>query len=184
VATRLRQLGHVMPRREHLDALPRAEDDRSRLRFAERAQGRYRLFDQRMAERVAAALVVEGDGADILPDLGGDVGHPGAPSFVYPKISACFGEVDSGRIAAYTDGASALSGFQTAPPDLAILDIKIPRLDGAEALRLLRAKSDLRAIFLTSTNEVIDEVFALEMGADDFIRNPFSQRLLVERVKT
>ena len=87
------------------------------------------------------------------------------------------------RIAAYTDEASALSGFQTAPPDLAILDIKISRLDGAEALRLLRAKSDLPVIFLTSTKEVIDEVFALEMGADDFIRKPFSQRLLVERVK-
>jgi two-component system response regulator ChvI len=66
---------------------------------------------------------------------------------------------------------------------LAILDIKILRLDGAEALRLLRAKSDLPVIFLTSTKEVIDEVFALEIGADDFIRKPFSQRLLVERVK-
>ena len=87
------------------------------------------------------------------------------------------------RIAAYTDEASALSGFQTAPPDLAILDIKISRLDGAEALRLLRAKSDLPVILLTSTKEVIDEVFALKMGADDFIRKPFSQRLLVERVK-
>ena len=92
-------------------------------------------------------------------------------------------EAEGYRIAAYTDGASALSGFQTAPPDLAILDIKMPRLDGAEALRLLRAKSDLPVIFLTSTKEVIDEVFALEMGADDFIRKPFSQRLLVERVK-
>jgi len=92
-------------------------------------------------------------------------------------------EAEGYRIAAYTDGASALSGFQTAPPDLAILDIKMPRLDGAEALRLLRAKSDLPVIFLTSTEEVIDEVFALEMGADDFIRKPFSQRLLVERVK-
>ena len=92
-------------------------------------------------------------------------------------------EAEGYRVAAYTDGASALSGFQTAPPDLAILDIKIPRLDGAEALRLLRAKSDLPVIFLTSTKEVIDEVFALEMGADDFIRKPFSQRLLIERVK-
>jgi two-component system, OmpR family, response regulator ChvI len=92
-------------------------------------------------------------------------------------------EAEGYRIAPYTDGASALSGFQTAPPDLAILDIKMPRLDGAEALRLLRAKSDLPVIFLTSTKEVIEEVFALEMGADDFIRKPFSQRLLVERVK-
>jgi two-component system response regulator ChvI len=92
-------------------------------------------------------------------------------------------EAEGYRIAAYTDGVSALSGFQTAPPDLAILDIKIPRLDGAEALRLLRAKSDLPVILLTSTKEVIDEVFALGMGADDFIRKPFSPRLLVERVK-
>src|SRR5215469_9352563 len=75
-------------------------------------------------------------------------------------------EAEGYRIAAYPDGASALSDFQTAPPDLAILDIKIPRLDGAEALRLLRAKSDLPVIFLTSTKEAIDEVFALEMGAD------------------
>jgi two-component system, OmpR family, response regulator ChvI len=92
-------------------------------------------------------------------------------------------EAEGYRIATYTDGVSALSGFQTAPPDLAILDIKVPRLDGAEALRLLRAKSDLPVILLTSTKEVIDEVFALGMGADDFIRKPFSQRLLVERVK-
>src|SRR5215472_10618847 len=83
-------------------------------------------------------------------------------------------EAEGYRIAAYPDGASALSGFQTAPPDLAILDIKIPRLDGAEALRLLRAKSDLPVIFLTSTKEAIDEVFALEMGADDFIRSASS----------
>src|SRR5215469_7171944 len=92
-------------------------------------------------------------------------------------------EAEGYRVAGYTDGASALSGFQTAPPDLAILDIKIPRLDGAEALRLLRTKSDLPVILLASAKEVVDEVFALEMGADDFIRKPFSQRLLVERVK-
>jgi two-component system response regulator ChvI len=87
------------------------------------------------------------------------------------------------RIATYTDRASALSDFQTAPPDLAILDTKMPRFDGAEALRVVRAKSDLPVIFLTSTEEVFDEVFALEMGVDDFIRIPFSPRLLVERVK-
>ena len=68
------------------------------------------------------------------------------------------------RISAYTDGASALRDFQTAPPDLAILDIKMPRLDGAEALRVVRAKSDVPVIFLTSTKEVFDEVVALEMG--------------------
>ena len=87
------------------------------------------------------------------------------------------------RVATYTDGNSALDGFRTAPPDLAILDMKLPRMDGMETLRELRAKSDLPVILLTSKAEVIDEVSALKMGADDFIRKPFSQRLLVERVK-
>ena len=70
-----------------------------------------------------------------------------------------------------------------APPDLAIFDIKMPRMDGMELLRRLRQKSDLPVIFLTSKDEEIDELFGLKMGADDFIRKPFSQRLLVERVK-
>ena len=83
----------------------------------------------------------------------------------------------------YTDGASALDGFKTSPPDLTILDIKMPRMDGMETLRRLRQKSDTPVIFLTSKEEEIDEVFGLKMGADDFIRKPFSQRLLVERVK-
>src|SRR5689334_6842714 len=87
------------------------------------------------------------------------------------------------HVATYTDGASALDDFQTAPPDLAILDMKMPRMEGMETLRQLRAKSNLPVIFLTSTKEVSDEVFAFQTGADDFIRKPFSQRLLVERVK-
>jgi two-component system response regulator ChvI len=66
---------------------------------------------------------------------------------------------------------------------MAILDIKMPRMDGMETLRRLRQKSDLPVIFLTSKDEEIDELFGLKMGADDFIRKPFSQRLLVERVK-
>jgi two-component system, OmpR family, response regulator ChvI len=85
-------------------------------------------------------------------------------------------------IAAYTDTASALSA-QTVTPDLAIFDIKMPRIDGPEALRVFRAKSEVPVIFLTSSKEVVDEVFALQLGADDFIRKPFSQRLLVERVR-
>ena len=84
----------------------------------------------------------------------------------------------------YSDGASALDGFKTSPPDLGILDIKMPRMDGMELLRRLRQKSDMPVIFLTSKDEEIDELFGLKMGADDFIRKPFSQRLLVERVKT
>jgi two-component system, OmpR family, response regulator ChvI len=87
------------------------------------------------------------------------------------------------RVATYTDRASALDGFRTAPPDLAILDSKMPRMDGMVTLRRLRAKSDLPVILLTSKQDVIDEVFALKMGADDFIRKPFSPRLLVARVK-
>src|ERR1700740_3473307 len=93
-------------------------------------------------------------------------------------------EAEGYRITTYTDGASALDGFKTAPPDLAILDIKMPRMDGMETLRRLRQKSDLPVIFLTSKDEEIDELFGLKMGADDFIRKPFSQRLLVERVKS
>ena len=92
-------------------------------------------------------------------------------------------EAEGYRIMTYTDGSSALDGFKTSPPDLAILDIKMPRMDGMETLRRLRQKSDMPVIFLTSKDEEIDELFGLKMGADDFIRKPFSQRLLVERVK-
>ena len=89
-------------------------------------------------------------------------------------------EAEGYRIMTYTDGASALDGFKTSPPDLAILDIKMPRMDGMETLRRLRQKSDMPVIFLTSKDEEIDELFGLKMGADDFIRKPFSQRLLDE----
>ena len=92
-------------------------------------------------------------------------------------------EAEGYRIQTYTDGASALEGLKASPPDLAIFDIKMPRMDGMELLRRLRQKSDLPVIFLTSKDEEIDELFGLKMGADDFIRKPFSQRLLVERVK-
>ncbi|MCQ8782211.1 response regulator transcription factor [Mangrovibrevibacter kandeliae] len=87
------------------------------------------------------------------------------------------------RVETYTDGASALEGLQTRPPNLAIFDIKMPRMDGMELLRRLRQRSDLPVIFLTSKDEEIDELFGLKMGADDYIRKPFSQRLLVERVR-
>jgi two-component system, OmpR family, response regulator ChvI len=92
-------------------------------------------------------------------------------------------ESEGYRILTYTDGASALDGLKTNPPDLAILDIKMPRMDGMELLRRLRQRTDMPVIFLTSKDEEIDELFGLKMGADDFIRKPFSQRLLVERVK-
>src|SRR5436190_824546 len=92
-------------------------------------------------------------------------------------------EAEGFRVQTYTDGASALDGLKANPPDLAIFDIKMPRMDGMELLRRLRQKSDLPVIFLTSKDEEIDELFGLKLGADDFIRKPFSQRLLVERVK-
>jgi DNA-binding response OmpR family regulator len=66
-------------------------------------------------------------------------------------------EAEGYRINTYTDGVSALDGFRTKPPDLAILDIKMPRMDGMETLRRLRQKSDLPVIFLTSKEEEIDE---------------------------
>ena len=92
-------------------------------------------------------------------------------------------EAEGYAVQTYTDGATALSGLQDTPPDVAILDIKMPRMDGMELLRRLRQKSELPVIFLTSKDDEIDELFGLKMGADDFIRKPFSQRLLVERVK-
>jgi two-component system response regulator ChvI len=94
-------------------------------------------------------------------------------------------ESEGYRVQAYTDGASALDGIQGQgnAPDLAILDIKMPRMDGMELLRRLRQKNDMPVIFLTSKDDEIDELFGLKMGADDFIKKPFSQRLLVERVK-
>ncbi|HUF86510.1 MAG TPA: response regulator transcription factor [Thermohalobaculum sp.] len=92
-------------------------------------------------------------------------------------------EAEGYEVTSYTDGASALAALTNAPPDLAILDIKMPRMDGMELLRRLRAKTDLPVIFLTSKDEEIDEVIGLRMGADDYVRKPFSQRLLIERIR-
>ncbi len=92
-------------------------------------------------------------------------------------------EAEGYKTQTYNDGASALDGFAENPPDLAILDIKMPRMDGMELLRRLRQKSELPVIFLTSKDEEIDELFGLKMGADDYIRKPFSLRLLIERVR-
>ena len=92
-------------------------------------------------------------------------------------------EAEGYRILTYTDGASALEGFKTQPPDLAILDIKMPRMDGMELLERLRRTSRLPVIFLTSKDDEVDELMGLRMGADDYIKKPFSQRLLVERIR-
>jgi len=92
-------------------------------------------------------------------------------------------EAEGYKIRTYNDGNSALEGLGEDPPDLAILDIKMPRMDGMELLRRLRQKSDMPVIFLTSKDEEIDELFGLKMGADDYIAKPFSQRLIIERVR-
>ncbi|HBM89425.1 MAG: response regulator transcription factor [Parvibaculaceae bacterium] len=92
-------------------------------------------------------------------------------------------EAEGFHVQTYTDGAAALAGLGANPPDVAVFDIKMPRMDGLELLRRLRQNSELPVIFLTSKDEEIDEMFGLKMGADDYIKKPFSQRLLVERVK-
>ena len=92
-------------------------------------------------------------------------------------------EAEGYEVRTYNDGASALVALEQSPPDLAIFDIKMPRMDGMELLRRLRLKSDLPVIFLTSKDEEIDELIGLRMGADDYMRKPFSQRLLVERIR-
>ena len=92
-------------------------------------------------------------------------------------------ETEGYKVRTYNDGASGLEGITDEPPDIAILDIKMPRMDGMELLRRLRQDSEMPVIFLTSKDEEIDELFGLKMGADDYIKKPFSQRLLVERVK-
>ena len=92
-------------------------------------------------------------------------------------------ETEGYSVQKYNDGATAFQGLQDNPPDMAIFDIKMPRMDGMELLRRIRQKTDLPVIFLTSKDDEIDELFGLKMGADDFIKKPFSQRLLVERVK-
>jgi two-component system response regulator ChvI len=83
----------------------------------------------------------------------------------------------------YSDGATALKALTDNPPDLAVLDIKMPRMDGMELLRRLREKSELPVIFLTSKDDEIDQALGLAMGADDYISKPFSQRLLIERIR-
>ena len=92
-------------------------------------------------------------------------------------------EQEGYHVRTFTDGAAALTALTTTPPDLAILDIKMPRMDGLELLRRLRQAQDLPVIFLTSKDEEIDELMGLNAGADDYIRKPFSQRLLLERVR-
>jgi two-component system response regulator ChvI len=92
-------------------------------------------------------------------------------------------EAEGFTVRSYNDGAEALKGLTTQPADLAILDIKMPRMDGMELLGHLRKDSAMPVIFLTSKDDEVDEVLGLRMGADDYIKKPFSQRLLVERIR-
>jgi len=86
-------------------------------------------------------------------------------------------------VKSYYDGAAGLAALESDPPDLAILDVKMPRMDGMEVLRRFRRTSDIPVIILTSKDEEIDEILGFNLGADDYIHKPFSQRLLIERVK-
>ncbi len=87
------------------------------------------------------------------------------------------------NVRVYSDGEAALKALSDNPPDLAVLDIKMPRMDGMELLRRLREKSALPVIFLTSKDDELDEALGLAMGADDYITKPFSQRLLIARIR-
>tara|TARA_B100000768_G_scaffold170729_1_gene177379 strand:- start:548 stop:1243 length:696 start_codon:yes stop_codon:yes gene_type:complete len=86
-------------------------------------------------------------------------------------------------ISTFSDGLSGLNSLREDNYDIAILDIKMPRLDGLEVLQKLRQTSNLPVIFLTSKDEEIDQLLGLKMGADDYITKPFSQKLLIERVR-
>ena len=92
-------------------------------------------------------------------------------------------EAEGFTVDKYLDGEQGLNGITRRPPDLAVLDIKMPRLDGMEVLEKLRKSSNLPVIFLTSKDDEVDEALGLRIGADDYIKKPFSQRLLIERVK-
>jgi two-component system, OmpR family, response regulator ChvI len=92
-------------------------------------------------------------------------------------------ESEGFEVETFNDGQSALDAFNRRMPDIAVLDIKMPRMDGMDLLQRLRQKSAMPVIFLTSKDDEIDEVLGLRMGADDYMKKPFSQRLLVERIR-
>ena len=94
-------------------------------------------------------------------------------------------EKEGFNVQTYLDGESALIGLSRTPPDLAIIDIKMPKMDGEELLKKLRKKTNLPVIFLTSKDEEVDELLGLKLGADDFIKKSggFSIKVLVERIK-
>ena len=92
-------------------------------------------------------------------------------------------EAEGFEVETYNDGQAALDAFNKRLPDMAVFDIKMPRMDGMDLLQRVRQKSNMPVIFLTSKDDEIDEVLGLRMGADDYVKKPFSQRLLVERIR-
>ncbi len=92
-------------------------------------------------------------------------------------------EAEGFDVRTYADGDEALRGLTSRPADVAVLDIKMPRMDGMELLTRLRKVSQVPVIFLTSKDDEVDELLGLRMGADDYIKKPFSQRLLIERIR-
>lgn len=92
-------------------------------------------------------------------------------------------ESEGFEVDTYNDGQAALEAFNKKFPDMSVFDIKMPRMDGMDLLQRVRQKSSMPVIFLTSKDDEIDEVLGLRMGADDYVTKPFSQRLLVERIR-
>ena len=93
-------------------------------------------------------------------------------------------EAEGFEVETYNDWQAAWDAFNKRMPDMAVLDIKMPRMDGMDLLQRLRQKTSMPVIFLTSKDDEIDEVLGLRMGADDYVKKPFSQRLLVERIRS
>jgi two-component system response regulator ChvI len=94
-------------------------------------------------------------------------------------------EKEGYNVQTYLDGESALIGLTRTPPDLAVVDIKMPKMDGEELLKKLRKKTSLPVIFLTSKDEEVDELLGLKLGADDFVKKSggFSIKVLIERIR-
>ena len=92
-------------------------------------------------------------------------------------------ESENFNVQTFKDGEQALQQFKIDTPDLAVLDIKMPRMDGIELLRKIRHLSPIPVIFLTSKDDEVDEILGLGLGADDYITKPFSQRLLLARIR-
>ena len=89
-----------------------------------------------------------------------------------------FFESEGHTVRTFNDGASALTGLTESPPDLAIVDVKMPKMDGMELVKRLRQNTNLPVIFLTSKDEEIDEVVGFNVGADDYIKKPYSSRAI------